>query len=133
MSVSAPFGIPFWQDDANQVWISYGVGSAVFISAIRSFPTNYSSKVHYICCDRLESNIFFKNELVELAENNANFTWEEYIGSGQEFVANFARNNLLIKNYQLFRICGHPGFQNSLRGKLINNGVKSKFIHLEGL
>lgn len=131
--ILAPFGTSFWKKDQAQLWISYGIGAAIFLAAIRSFPLSQQKKIHFICCDISEKNIFFSDELNSLMEEISHFTWKPYIGTGQQFVIEF--HNMLFDNqiFEQVRICGHPGFQNSLKSVLISRGVKSQNIELEGL
>jgi len=133
VSVSGPFGTAFWKHDQSQMWIAYGVGVAIFLAAIRSFPQSFHSKVHFICCDKTEDNLFFREELDRLRNNTPNFTWETFIGSGQEFTKKFERQAMNHQAFSIIRICGHPGFQKSLQSTLIAQGVKRQAIQLEGL
>ncbi|MBN9288693.1 MAG: hypothetical protein BGO43_08750 [Gammaproteobacteria bacterium 39-13] len=131
--ILAPFGTAFWKMNQSQLWIAYGIGSAIFLAAIRSFPNAFSEKIHFICCDSSESNFFFKGELNRCMKQNPNFTWEFYIGSGQQFVDNFNHKPFDNMQFKLIRICGHPGFQNNLKSALKAKGVRSTNINLEGL
>lgn len=83
----APFGTSFWKLDQAQLWIAYGVGAAIFLAAVRSFPLSFRKSIHFICCDSSEKNVFFSEELNRLMKMSPQFTWELYIGSGQEFIA----------------------------------------------
>lgn len=131
--ILAPFGTPFWKLDQAQLWIAYGVGAAIFLAAIRSFQTSFRKKIHFICCDSSATKIFFSDELDDCMQQNLNFTWESYIGSGQQFIAEFSNKLLDIKSFEKVRICGHPGFQNNLKSMLISHGIRSSHIQLEGL
>lgn len=131
--ILAPFGTSFWQQDQSQLWIAYGVGAAIFIAAIRSFPTSFHNRIHFICCDSSKNKMFFSAELDDCMQKNLNFTWEAYIGSGQQFISEFNNRVLDYTSFEKFRICGHPGFQNSLKSMLISFGIRKSTIHLEGL
>ncbi|MFZ2314681.1 MAG: ferric reductase-like transmembrane domain-containing protein [Gammaproteobacteria bacterium] len=82
VQILAPFGTLFWKLDENQLWIAYGVGAAIFLAAIRSFPPSFRKKIHFICCDSSANNMFFGDELDDCMRSNANFSWEPYIGTG---------------------------------------------------
>lgn len=131
--VLAPFGTTFWKQDQKQLWIAYGVGAAVFLAAIRSFPSTFCQKIHFIFCDSSLSRIFFKEELDNWMQKKLNFTWEYYIGTGQQFIAEFSKRPLDSLGFDKVRICGHPGFQRSLRSLLISLGIQKQNIQLEGL
>ncbi|MFW7379302.1 MAG: ferric reductase-like transmembrane domain-containing protein [Oligoflexus sp.] len=133
VKVWGPFGSRFWKHDDNQLWISYGVGVAIFLGAIRSYPENFQKKVHFICCDGSEDKVFFRDELEKCGQAHPGFSWEVFIGSGYEFIQAFDKRSLSSKNDLLVRICGHPGFQNSVKMKLIAKGIPRSKIHLEGL
>ncbi|CEG62148.1 Oxidoreductase FAD-binding domain protein [Legionella micdadei] len=131
--VLAPFGTSFWKTDQTQLWIAYGVGAAIFLAAIRSFPSSFRKKIHFICCDSSASKMFFSEELDDCMQQHLNFTWESYIGSGQQFIAEFSGKPFDSTNFEKFRICGHPGFQKNLKSLLISRGVQRHNIKLEGL
>lgn len=131
--VLAPFGTAFWKTNQNQIWISYGVGAAIFLAAVRSFPPAFRKKIHFICCDSSLNKIFFSEELEDCMRCHANFTWEPYIGTGIEFIKEFKSRSLDINHIKKVRICGHPMFQKNLKSMLVSRGIKSKDIHLEGL
>ena len=131
--ILGPFGTPFWKKDQAQLWIAYGIGVAIFLAAIRSFPFSYQSKIHFICCDSSKTNIFFRDELNAFMRQNPHFTWELYIGTGQQFVTEFANMQIDTQVFKQVRICGHPGFQKSLKSMLISSGMRSQNIELEGL
>lgn len=131
--ILGPFGTSFWKTDQTQLWISYGVGAAIFLAAIRSFPHSFQKKIRFICCESSEENIFFEEELNQCMQANSNFTWELYIGSGQQFISEFKNRPLDRLSFEKFRICGHPGFQNSIKSMLISHGIPRLKIHLEGL
>ncbi len=131
--ILAPFGTSFWKLDENQLWIAYGVGAAIFLAAIRSFPPSFRKKIHYICCDISAKNMFFGDELDECMLSNSNFTWEPYIGTGIQFIAEFSSKLFDIKSIDKFRICGHPLFQKNLKALLVSRGIQSQDINLEGL
>ncbi len=131
--ILAPFGTPFWKLDQTQLWIAYGVGAAIFLAAIRSFPTSFRKKIHFICCDSSATKIFFSDELDDCMQQNLNFTWESYIGSGQQYIAEFSNKQFDSQSFEKIRICGHPGFQNKLKSMLISRGIRSSNIQLEGL
>lgn len=133
VQILAPFGTSFWKLDENQLWIAYGVGAAIFLAAIRSFPPSFRKKIHYICCDSSAKNMFFGNELDELMRSNPNFTWEPYIGTGIQFIAEFSSKSFDIKSIDKVRICGHPLFQKNLKALLVSRGIQSQDINLEGL
>lgn len=133
INVLAPFGRAFWKHDKAQLWIAYGVGAAIFLAAIRSFPNAFSQKIHFICCDSSINKIFFKKELDECMQQRPNFTWESYIGTGQQFVSEFNSRPFKCESFEKFRICGHPGFQKSLKSLLISRGIRKQNIQLEGL
>lgn len=131
--ILAPFGTSFWKVDVNQLWIAYGVGVAIFLAAIRSFPSSFRKKIHFICCDSSEKNMFFKDELNDSMRRNANFTWEPFIGTGIQFISEFSSKSFDIKNIDKIRICGHPLFQKNLKALLVSRGIQSQDINLEGL
>ena len=131
VSVLGPFGEVFWQDSASQLWIAYGVGAAIFLAAIRSFPAK--DRIHFICCDISLEQIFFSNELDLYQARYPSFSWEAFIGSGQDFVTKFPSQNLKLHEFSNFRICGHPGFQKSVKSKIMAQGIAPQRIRLEGL
>lgn len=131
--ILAPFGTSFWKLDENQLWIANGVGAAIFFAAIRSFPPLFRKKIHFICCDNSAQNIFFGDELDDCMRSNSNFTWELYIGTGIQFIAEFSSKSFDIKNIDKVRICGHPLFQKNLKALLVSRGIQSQDINLEGL
>lgn len=131
--ILAPFGTLFWKLDQPQLWIAYGVGAAIFLAAVRSFPPSFRAKIHFICCDSSAANIFFSDELNRRMQMSPHFTWELYIGSGQQFVVEFKHRLFDNQRFEKVHICGHPGFQNSLKAMLISRGIRRKNIQLEGL
>lgn len=131
--VLAPFGTSFWKLDQAQLWIAYGVGAAIFLAAVRSFPPSFRKNIHFICCDSSETNVFFSEELNRLMQTSPQFTWELYIGSGQQFIAEFKHKPFSNRSFEHVRICGHPGFQKSLKMMLIYRGIQRRNIQLEGL
>jgi predicted ferric reductase len=133
VQILAPFGTSFWKLDENQLWIAYGVGAAIFLAAIRSFPPSFRKKIHYICCDSSAKNMFFGDELDECMRSNSNFTWEPYIGTGIQLIAEFSSKSFDIKSIDKVRICGHPLFQKNLKVLLVSRGIQSQDINLEGL
>lgn len=133
ISIIAPFGDSFWKLDENQLWIAYGVGVAIFLAAIRSFPSAFSKKIHFICCDDSATKMFFSDEFDNCMRKNSNFTWEPYIGTGIQFIAEFSNKQLDTKNIDKVRICGHPLFQKNLKAMLVSRGIQSQNINLEGL
>lgn len=131
--ILAPFGTSFWKRDESQLWIAYGVGAAIFLAAIRSFPPSLHNKVHFICCDSSAQNMFFREEFDECMRSNSNFTWESYIGTGIQFIAEFSTKSFDLSNINKVRICGHPLFQKNLKALLVSRGIQSQSINLEGL
>lgn len=131
--ILAPFGQSFWKLDENQLWIAYGVGVAIFLAAIRSFPSSFSRKIHFICCDDSAKKMFFSEELDNCMRKNSNFTWEPYIGTGIQFINEFNNKPLDTKSIDKVRICGHPLFQKNLKAMLVSRGIQSQNINLEGL
>lgn len=131
--ILAPFGTSFWKLDENQLWIAYGVGAAIFLAAIRSFPVSFHKKIHFICCNSSANNIFFSDELNNCMHLHPNFTWESYIGTGIQFIAEFNNKSLDTKSIDKVRICGHPLFQKNLKSMLMSRGIQSQDINLEGL
>ncbi|MHB1221049.1 MAG: hypothetical protein ACYC0J_03555, partial [Gammaproteobacteria bacterium] len=133
VQILAPFGTLFWKLDENQLWIAYGVGAAIFLAAIRSFPPSFRKKIHFICCDSSANNMFFGDELDDCMRSNANFSWEPYIGTGIQFIAEFSSKSFDIRSIDKVRICGHPLFQKNLKAMLVSRGIQSQDINLEGL
>lgn len=131
--ILAPFGTSFWKKDEPQLWIAYGIGVAIFLAAIRSFPDSYREKIHFMCCDSSKNNFFFSDELNAAMKTHPHFTWESYIGTGQEFIAQFKGRVFESQSVEKVRICGHPGFQNSLKSMLMARGIGRHMIELEGL
>lgn len=130
--ILAPFGTAFWKSDQYQLWIAYGVGVAIFLAAIRSFPSSYKKKIHFICCDTSVDKLFFSKEFNDCMQKHPNFTWETYIGSGIQFIEDF-KNKAIDENVNKIRICGHPLFQKNVKAEFISRGFQSKNIELEGL
>gem|GEM_PF-4254885 len=132
--INGPFGEKFWVSDVPQIWIAYGVGIAIFLAAARTIPEQYQSMVRLVYCEKNEGRIVFAEEIDEISAAKKQFTWTQSFGEGPDVVKRL-RNEFPIwsRSFQLFRVCGHPGFQNSVRKGLLAAGVARDAIVLEGV
>jgi predicted ferric reductase len=132
--VRGPFGTPFWGEQKDQLWIAYGVGLAIFLCASRTIPAEFERKIHLIYCDKAADKLVFANEFNALQLAKSNFSWEAALGEGAEVLTGFAgKVSQWVDSYGIFRVCGHPGFQNAVKEMLIDSGIPPKFITLEGV
>jgi predicted ferric reductase len=132
--VNGPFGSPFWVSKAPQIWIAYGVGIAIFLAASRQMPRDFGAKAHLVYCERNWERIIFRDEFDGLSLCRENFSWEQYYGEGPEVLVDLEKNmGSWAREYEFFRICGHPGFQAAVRDLLIAKGIPKNAINLEGV
>ncbi len=134
VKINGPFGMPFWGDDKPQLWIAYGVGIAIFFAACRSMPRDYRSPIHLAYGEKNAERMVLAHEFDAAKEGRKNFSWAQYYGEGQDMVKELkGKIPGWAKSFHLFRVCGHPGFQDAVRGELIAGGVASNHIILEGV
>ena len=132
--INGPFGDKFWGSDEPQMWIAYGVGIAIFLAAARTMPDDIRSIVHLVYCEKSRERIVFDDEFDALSARKKHFSWGQDYGEGPDVVEHFKREVATWSTtYRLFRICGHPGFQTAVKDLLIDAGVASHAIILEGV
>ena len=132
--INGPFGVKFWGADEPQIWIAYGVGIAIFLAAARTMPTSIKAEVRLVYCDKSRENIVFDEEFDGLSARRNNFSWTQYYGEGRDVVEQLKSEAIAwSKTYRVFRICGHPGLQASIKRILIAAGIESNSIILEGV
>lgn len=134
VKINGPFGESFWRSDKPQVWVAYGVGVAIFLAAARSMPDDMCSYVHFVYCEKNQEHLMFQTEFDALSVRRKNFSWEQHYGEGRDVIEQIKLDvSGWSRRYQLFRICGHPGFQESVKEILVAAGVDRKSIILEGV
>jgi predicted ferric reductase len=122
----------FWENPyQNQLWIASGVGIAVFLGALHSYPIKSGPRIHLIFTSN-EANLIFYSEF-EAAKAKFNFTYEYSSEGGFRLVEKLTQNCDFFDQFDYFRICGHPDFQKAINRLLLDFGISKKRIRLEGL